>query len=117
MPKMIRTEDAKATRKLLLKNSQVKIDTSEIRGMVNLKNFRKYNFTDQVDLEFSGEIYVFFKGKRSWVSTSLLVNENVSKIKVNKFIRKRLYKTLKDYLNFFSVRLNYYTDIKKIKWF
>ncbi len=48
--------------------------------------------------------------------TNPLPNVRVSKIKVNRFIRRNMFFDVKTYLKYFDIELPYYDLIKKIIW-
>lgn len=119
---VINSPESKAKRKLIKKyGNKIPINTENIRGYFTITGFRKYRFYNNVDIIFHGEIYVYFDGKRDWFDSSLLNlitkrGLQVSKIKVNRIIRKNLFKNVSDFVKFFDVELKHYTSITKLKW-
>lgn len=118
---IIRSEASQAQKKLIKKFSfEVPISNEYLRGTFTIKNYRKYSFYEQVDVEFKGEINVFFQRKKDWYDSSImkipLKNGKVSLIKVNRFIRKKLHRSLETHLSYFSVYIRNYSDIFKLKW-
>lgn len=76
---------------------------------------------DEVDVIFEGSIYVNFNRKKDWYSSSVMTDVfpnagRVSKIKVNRFIRRNIFFDVKTYLKYFDIELPYYDLIKKIIW-
>lgn len=120
---MLRTKSTKATSKILRKyGNKISINNSNIKGTFTVKNYRKYNFHSEVDIVFEGEIFVNYLGKKTWYPSSIMDDRKfnggrrVSKIKVNRFIRKNMFFDVKTYLKYFDVDISYYDLIKKISW-
>ena len=119
---VITTQDAKITQKVVHKFSKdIVVDNNNIRGKFTITRYRKYAFRDEVDIVFKGEIYVTYHRNLDWYPSSIMsVKKNgykVSKVKVNRYIRKFLYKETERHLNYFDIKnFRYYTDIKKITW-
>jgi hypothetical protein len=117
----IQTSDVKNTKKLIKKfGTKISVSNQYVRGLFTIKNFRKYSFNDEVEVDFKGEIYVSWRGKKDWYDASLMTKTNgkykPSIIKVNRFIRKNLMFEIQTHLKYFSVDLRTYHDIQKIKW-
>ena len=111
------TPEVKNTKRLLFKNNQFEVKTSKISGTVTIKGWRKYNYHNEVDLMFQGEIKVQYERKSQWIDSTFLTRKNVSLIKCNKIIRRMIWKELKDYLSYFAIALNRgQFVIKKVKW-
>ena len=132
MLKAKKTKETQGTKKLLLKYlSSIPVKNNNVDGKFKVTGYRKLfseNLTfrtdfnrEEVDLEFSGKLFVFWDGKRQWVGSELLNKKNsrglsASKIKINRMIRKAIIKDLTLHANYFSVNLGYYDSIKKFKW-
>ena len=115
----LKDESTIATKKMVKKFSERKFtDSSYIRGKFIIKNWRKYQYRDEVDIEFIGEIYAKLVIQSDWLKSDILTNKkhSVSKIKINRFIRKKLFFEVKTYLAYFSIDLKSYNNIVKIKW-
>ena len=113
--------DTIATKQMLFKHLKKNpVKNHSISGYFILKGFRSYNFHHEVDLEFHGLINVTFDGKKDWYDSSLLNKKtrrgfSVSKIKVNRMIRKSIFPDVKALMRYFNVELSCYNDIKKFK--
>jgi hypothetical protein len=64
---------------------------------------------------------VSYAGKKQWYSSSIMGESSssgrrVSKIKVNRFLKRNMFFEVKTYLKYFDVDLVYYDLIKKINW-
>ena len=118
--KCINNEDSKVTKKLLKKFSKKDIASfnDKIRGSFNIVGFRKYQFTNEVDIEFNGEICARHNsfGNAKWFKSDIYGQNGVSKIKVNKLIKRSIFNEVKDQAAYFGINLRYIEEIKKIKW-
>ena len=111
------TKNLKALRKVLSKLATVEIDTDFIQGKITVIGYRKYNSWEEVDVQFEGKIHArLSRFSREWYNCEVLKRTNVSKIKVNRLIRKNIFKSLDSRLRYFSIQINRYSNIKKIKW-
>ena len=119
---VINTEENLGKRKLVKKyGKKIPIQSQVIRGHYQITGYRKYKYHEEVDIIFEGEIYVFFDGKRDWFDSSFLKYKTrrglgVSKIKVNRLLRKNLIKKITDFVKFFDIELKTYHEITKLKW-
>ena len=114
--KMHRTPSVKTTKTVLTKFAKsVPVSNNNIKGTFTITNYRRYNYYEEIDVNFQGSIFVYHNGKKTWFTPKEL-GKNVSKIKLNRFLRKSLYKELETYLRYFSVKIKYYNWIKKIEW-
>lgn len=119
--RVIRTDDNKNLKKLLLKLSkEVSINDSSICGTITIISYRKYQFSiEEVDVIFEGKIFAqTSEYGLTWYHSSILTNKSmkVSMVLVNRFIRKQLFRALKPYLAAFDIELRTYHNIKKITW-
>lgn len=119
---MLKTPSAKATTKVVKKyGKKVSISNSYLKGDFTIKNFRTYDYAYEVDISFEGEILVSYAGKKMWYGSSIMKESTsngrrVSKIKVNRFIKRNMFFEVKTHLKYFDVDLRYYDLIKKINW-
>lgn len=118
--KCINNEDSKVTKKLLKKFSKKDIASfnDKLRGSFNIVGFRKYQFTNEVDIEFNGEICARHNSfnNSKWFKSDIYGQNGVSKIKVNKLIKRSIFNEVKDQAAYFGINLKYIEEIKKIKW-
>jgi hypothetical protein len=119
----IKNEDTKVTKMVAQKYLKVPFDTQDVKGSLKIIGYRKYkpkygcsNGYSEVDIEFTGKYSVKTRRGVIWVDSEMYKNPSYSKIIMNRLLRKRIYKTLKDRAQFFSIDLNSYISIKKIKW-
>jgi len=111
------SENIKKFKKVISKLATIEINTDVIQGKITVIGYRKYNSWDEIDIQFEGKILARATSfGREWHFSDVLKKKNISKIKVNRFIRKQIYKSLNFRLRVFSVELKHYSDIKKLKW-
>lgn len=118
---VIKTESTKSLKTVVTKfGSEIPVSNDRVRGVFTIKNYRKYSYSEEVDVEFKGEIHVRWNRKTDWYDSSIcdkVVNkQKVSKVKLNRFLRKSLLNEVKTHLNYFDVCLRIYSDIKKVNW-
>lgn len=98
-----------------LKN--VRVETSYIKGFVKLQNIRFYGGSYvEVEVSFEGEVKARYSRVTSWFGNELFGFDGVSKIKINRMIKKMIFNDLRRKLKFFDINLSDYSQIKKIKW-
>lgn len=110
------------TTKIALKKfgAEIPVSNQYLRGVFTISAYRKYQFREEIDIQFKGEIYVMWNRKRDWYDASLMVKRErglkPSIIKVNRFIRKNIMFSVKTHLKYFDVDIRHYTEIQKLKW-
>ena len=118
--KCISDDDSKAIKKSLKKFSKREIASfnDRLRGSFTIVGFRKYQFTNEVDIEFNGDLCARTNSFRhvEWFKSDIYSQSSVSKIKVNKLIKRAIFKEVRDQAAYFGVNLRYVTEIKKINW-
>jgi len=119
---MLRTPHTKAISKVVKKfGNKIPISNSQLKGTFTIKNYRSYSHLEEVDIIFEGQIFVHYNRKKDWYSSSVMTDVfpnggRVSKIKVNRFIRRNIFFDVKTYLKYFDIEIPYYDLIKKIIW-
>jgi len=118
--KCIGDDDLKVIKKSLKKFSKKEIASfnDRLRGSFTIVGFRKYQFINEVDIEFNGEICARHNSSAvlTWFKSDIYNRNGVSKIKVNKLIKRAIFKEVKDQAAYFGINLRYIEEIKKIKW-
>jgi len=118
--KCITDDESKAIKKLVKKFSKREIASfnDRLRGSFTIVGFRKYQFTNEVDIEFNGEICAKHSSLAvlTWFKSDIYNQKSVSKIKVNKLIKRAIFNEVKDQAAYFGINLRYVTEIKKINW-
>ncbi len=114
---LIQDTTSKAIKKSLKKWGEFPVNNDGMKGVITIKNYRKYQFRDEVDIEFKGEIFVRINHEnRSWHSTDILTKYKISKVKLNRYLRKNALKEVQMRMNYFGSNIKDYQDINKVKW-
>lgn len=114
---ILQNDETKAIKKSLQKWGEISIVTEGLDGIVKITNFRKYALHCEVDVTFKGKIFVRMgREKRAWHSTSILETHSISKVKLNRFLRKATLFDVQCRMNYFGVKIKEYYNIGKIKW-
>ena len=116
---LIQSENTQAVKKSIKKWGEYPVSNDNAQGKIIINNYRKYIAHEEVDITFEGKIYARIgRTNSSWRSSEILTNENyrISKVKLNRFLRKTVFKDAAIYMSYFGVNLRIYTDIKKINW-
>ena len=82
-------------------------------------NLYEFIFSDEIDIEFKGEIFVrIFNENRTWHDSKILTSKkvSVSKIKLNRYIRKTSINDIRMRMRYFGVNIDDYRYVNKIKW-
>ena len=118
--KCITDDESKAIKKLVKKYSKKEIASfnDRLRGSFTIVGFRKYQFTNEIDIEFNGDLCARTNSFRNveWFKSDIYGKKGISKIKVNKLIKRSIFKEVKDQAAYFGINLRYVEEIKKIKW-
>ena len=114
---VLQDESIRGVKKLLPKYSSTNIDTARVKGVIDVIGYRKYTWGEEIDIQFTGKIAakVDFSDELRWWDSSILT-EDVSLIKINRLIKKSCFKILKQRMNYFDIKINDYSVIKKVKW-
>jgi hypothetical protein len=116
---MINNDETKTIKKAIKKFSKrIFISNRYLNGSFIITSYRKYLDKDVVDIEFTGDLYgsISYSVDKSWMSSEITSNKNVSMTKVNNIIRGACFEETKSHISYFSVELKSYKNIKKIKW-
>ena len=115
---VIINQDTICTKKAVRKFSKkIPISNEKIEGVFTVTGYRKYKYCEDIDVEFYGKIFARTGFKSEWLTSDVMNSgRRISKIKVNRFIRKSLLKSIQLHMNYFGITIKHYSDIKKIKW-
>ena len=122
MIRVIRNTDTNATKKALKKFLNERyVETTSIKGTYQVLRYRKYEFHEEVDVEFKGQIAARYYGGRyyggsnklTWFDSSIKKKSTIHS--VNALLRRQIINDLKQSLNYFGVNLER-RFIKKIIW-
>ena len=111
--------ESKAIKKSLVKWGEIPVRNQGLKGTIIIKNYRKYQYRSEVDIEFKGEIFVrLYNENRKWYSSDIITNGrvSVSKVKLNRYIRKNSLKDIQMRMRYFGVNIDEYQNVNKIKW-
>jgi hypothetical protein len=111
--------ETKSIKKLLPKLGEIPVCDGNLDGIIKIKNYRKYELRDEIDVVFEGKIFVkIINGSKSWYDTSILEHKGyqVSKVKLNRFLRKNMLWEVKNRMNYFGVEIKDYGFINKVGW-
>jgi len=91
-----------------------------LEGSFSIKRIRKYQRSlpyYEVDLEFKGKILASktYSGEK-WLGSEVLKEKDISKIKINRLIRKSISNDINNFLLTFGVEINHNLVVKKIEW-
>ena len=118
--KMINDNEAKTIRKVVKKFSGNKISFTNgtLRGTFKITNFRKYPMHHEVDIEFNGQLFAKTSvlDARKWFSSEIYTQKGVSKIKINKLIKRHLLREVKSHGAYFGIDIKWIENIKKVTW-
>lgn len=114
---IIQDESIRGIKKMLTKYSSFKVNEDRVNGVIEVIGYRKYTWGEEIDIKFTGKIAAkrHITDELLWFESSILT-ENVSKIKINRLIKKSCFKILKQRMNYFDIKINDYSVIKKVKW-
>jgi hypothetical protein len=114
---IIQNDETKGIKKSLKKWGEIPICTEHLDGVIKVNNYRKYMWSEEVDAIFEGKIFVrIHSGNRAWHSTEILKKYSISKVKLNRFLRKSVLFEVKTRMKYFGVEVGDYNNIKTIKW-
>jgi len=115
---VVKTSDAKTLRRVVKKYGTLNIKDDNLDGTIQITHYRQYDFEEQVDVTFVGKIHVRYGGGLMWLDHQRVTQDmkNISKLKLNRVLRKFFFPHLQSHLLFFGVRLNYSADVKTVKW-
>jgi len=115
---VLNTENTKATKFAAKKFGSFEIDTPKLKGVVDIVNYRKYSFREEVDIVFRGKIYAKINYSSEWLEIEDIqkMGKRISKIKLNRFIRKSCILDVSTRMRYFGADIRHYNDIKNLKW-
>jgi len=116
MIRVIRNTDTNATKKALKKFLKDRyVETQYLKGTYQVLRYRKYEYHEEVDVEFKGQIAArYYSGNDiSWFDSS--IKQRATRHSVNGLLRRQIINDLKQSLNYFGVNIER-RYIKKIIW-
>ena len=115
---VLNTTTTKATKVAVKKFGTLKIDSDKLIGTIKIVNYREYKTYHEVDIIFDGKIQVRVDRKLEWFDSEKIksMGKRISKVKLNRFIRKSCLFEVQCRMNYFGVNIRNYFDIKKLTW-
>ena len=114
---VIKNIETDGIKKSLKKWGEIPINTEYLDGVIKINNYRKYTWAEEVDIIFEGKIFVRVGVEnRTWYNNSILKKYSISKVKLNRFLRKNSLFEVKTRMKYFGVEIKDYYNITKIKW-
>ena len=118
--RIIKDEDSKVIRKTIKKFSKKDVASynERLRGSFSIVGYRKYHFRNEVDIEFNGELFATVNSLvgPTWLKSEIYYQKGISKIKVNKVIKRLLFREIKEHAAYFGIEIRFIEDVKKLKW-
>jgi len=97
----------------------VMVSNSQVDGKLKIKKVRKYKtewswapFFHEVDIIFEGKIYASVGSGSNWLSSEILSQNGISKVKLNKFFRRRLEDSVESFCELVGLDVKSYGTIK-----
>ena len=117
---VINDNESKSIKKIIKKfsNRDICKSNTRLKGSFTITNFRKYPIRHEVDVEFNGELLASTStfSPNKWFKSDILKENGISKIKVNKLIKRNIFQEVKEQAAYFGIELRFIDEIKKIKW-
>lgn len=115
---VLNTPNTKATKLAAKKFGSFKIDTDRMSGVIEIVNYRLYSSYQEVDIVFNGKIFAKVNSNREWLDSEQIkkLGKRISKVKLNRFIRKSCISDVSIRMNYFGAYIRDYYNIKKLTW-
>lgn len=115
---VLNSDTSKAKKSALKKFGTIDINTSSMRGVIQIANYRQYALREEVDITFKGEIKAKVGSTSEWYNSDDIkkFGKRISKVKLNRFIRKSCFQDVSHRMNYFGIKVKYYYEIKKLTW-
>lgn len=112
------TEDSKSVKLASKKFGKFEIDTPYLKGVICVVGYREYSHRQEVDIQFEGLIFAKVNYKSEWLNSETVksMGKRISKVKLNRFIRRNCFFETKCRMKYFGVNLEHYGNIKKLIW-
>jgi hypothetical protein len=112
----LNTNQTKGIKKALKKWGQIVVDDENFKGVITIKNVRKYPAWHEADVELKGMATFNYNRKKTLYPSEIQKTQGVSKIKINRILRKYTFQYVSMRLKYFDVDLRDTYNIKKITW-
>ena len=112
----LNTNQTRGIKRALKKWGQIIVDDENFKGVITIKNVRKYAAWHEADIELKGMAAFRYDRKKCLFASEIQKRQNVSKIKINRILRKYAFQYVSMRLKYFDVDLRDTYNIKKIIW-
>lgn len=115
---LVKTKNTETINRCIKKFGKVQVSNVTLEGHLVISRYRQYTYYTEADVTFFGKIYCKIGTNRKWYTKDELFSaaKNISKIRLNRLIRKYIIKDLREHLTYFGVEIKHYSQIKKINW-
>jgi hypothetical protein len=115
---VLNSENSKSIKSATKKFGKFDINNDKLKGTIHIVNYRKYSAYEEVDVVFSGEVYAKVNYKNEWLTLDTIkkLGKRISKVKLNRFMRKACIFDVACRMKYFGGDIRYYNHIKKITW-
>jgi hypothetical protein len=113
---VIRTEETKSIKKAAKKFGTHTVKTEDLDGVIEIRNYRKYPYYEEVDVVFKGKIHAIINGETSWWEINDSQVLYISQAAITNFFKKVIFDPVRTRMNFFGVDLKHRSSIKTVKW-
>lgn len=114
----INSPEIRTLKKVAKKYGKFPIKTKHMEGEIQITGYRKYTGREEVDVIFRGKILAQIGMQLQWFGYEEVVSfgKGVSKVKLNRFLKKNCFDGVRDRVLIFGIDLKYITDLTKVKW-
>lgn len=112
------TPASKAKKTAAKKFGTIQIKTDRMDGVIKIVNYREYKGYEEVDITFDGKLCAKINSNKEWLDSQKVkgLGKRISKVKLNRFIRKSCLFEVQCRMKYFGADIRYYGDIKKLTW-
>jgi hypothetical protein len=103
-------------KKSLKKFGSIPVSDSNLECTIEITNIRYYRLYWEADVKIHGKVSLRLNRELSFRDSSIQRLKGVSKIKLNRILRKFVHKHVDMRLRYFGGKIDYYDRIKKITW-
>ena len=112
----LNTNQTRGIKRALKKWGQIIVDDENFKGVITIKNVRKYAAWHEADIELKGMAAFRYDRKKCLFASEIQKRQNVSKLKINRILRQYAFQYVSMRLKYFDVDLRDTYNIKKIIW-
>lgn len=115
---LIKTKNTESINRFIKKFGKVHVSNHTLEGYFVINRYRQYTYYSETDVTFVGKIRCRINLKTQWYTKDELYGacKRISKVRLNRLIRKHVIRDLVEHLAYFGVEMKHYSQIKKINW-